>query len=180
MKAGFPGLMQWLLLRFLMVLLLAGLSGASMADVITLQGQLVDQQNTAFSGITSVKFSIYDASLEGTVLWTELHEVEAINGVFTVALGTIVPIEESLSGSPDRWLAMDVDGGGDQPRRIRLSSKPMAIHATKTEAVPPLSIDGSRFEAGAVSTDKLAPCNPGEIIAMSPQGWVCKVPGVDQ
>lgn len=172
--------MTQLPMRFISAVLLTTMSVMSIADVITVQGQLVDEQATPWTGLIPIEFTIYDAPSGGSALWAESLEVDVLNGVFTITLGTILPLEASLFESPDQWLGLNMGGVGEQSERFRLSASTVAIRATVTESVAPTSINGSLLVTGAVTLDKLAPCNPGEIIVMDIQGWACKVPGANQ
>jgi hypothetical protein len=167
--------------RQLRILLLAFLLPVTLhikaAEIITVQGHLKDAQGAAFNGLVTIEFTFYDAATQGDKLWVDILEVEVLDGVFTAYLGMQQVIDETLFETPDRWLGINIGSAGELPQRYRITTSPVAIHANVAESLPPGVIDGEQLITGALTLDKLAPCEPNQIIVMGPSGWACETPG---
>ena len=59
----------------------------SLFDRMAFQSYLVDAENTAMDGNFSLKFSIFDAAVDGTLQWAETQTVTVNAGNFSVILG---------------------------------------------------------------------------------------------
>ena len=71
---------------------------------IPFQGSLYDQ-GTPVNGTNEMVFSITAAS------WTETHQVQVINGLYTVVLGSVTPLPANLfTGVDSQQLAITVEG----------------------------------------------------------------------
>jgi hypothetical protein len=165
------------LIRIIRVVSLLFLVQAAVAEVIVVQGQLSDDQGQAWSGLAPIEFSIHDSPANGSQLWAEVQEVEVLDGLFSVTLGVVIPLDDDLFASPDRWLGINVDGAGEQAARFRLSNSPMTIHANAVESLPAASVDGNQLEQGALTPGKLQACDVGQVIVMGADGWICESPG---
>lgn len=93
----------------------AGLAlAASAPQVIPFQGRLTDQAGTPFTeGTYNIVFSLYDAPVGGTALWTERHTgVGLVNGMVNVFLGSIVKLE-GHDFTQVRYLGITIDADGN-------------------------------------------------------------------
>ena len=57
----------------------------------------------------SVDFTIYDAPVGGTVLWSESRSVTTVDGLFSIILGTINPVVDSVFNDSTRWMGIQVN-----------------------------------------------------------------------
>lgn len=65
--------------------------------VMNYQGRLTNSSGTPLSGVHSVQFTIYDGLGAGHVKWQETQSVTSdLNGQFTVLLGSVSPIGDSV------------------------------------------------------------------------------------
>src|ERR1700742_3914104 len=73
------------------VVLLAGLCAgsavASVPQVLTEQGLLIDPSGVPVVGSVQVIFTIYDAATSGNVLWQETQTITLDSGFFSALLG---------------------------------------------------------------------------------------------
>ena len=113
-------------------LLAASLVGASIPAKMNYQGRLTDSgTGLPLPGSHSAVFKIYDDSTDGSLLWTESTSVTAdTNGVFSVILGSVNPIDISFDGPA--YLQVEIDGETLTPRREMVSS-PYAFNALNAE-----------------------------------------------
>ena len=117
------------------MLVVAGTNSEAAAGVprfLPFQGMLRDGAGVPVAqGSLAVTFSLYDDASGAEKVWTESwppdgHDcsawssgcVEVIGGVFSVNLGTHVPLAPDLFGTNSQlWLAMSVEGEPELPRR---------------------------------------------------------------
>jgi hypothetical protein len=72
-------------------------------------------------------FSIFESESAGVQLWEEIHpSVDVESGLFSVVLGSLMPIPESLFDESDRWLQIAVAGEIIVPR-TKLTTSPYAF-----------------------------------------------------
>ncbi|MBP1468218.1 hypothetical protein EYB53_021080 [Candidatus Chloroploca sp. M-50] len=121
------------------------------ASTITYQGRLSDANGSPLTATLPMTFKLYDA--QQTLLWTEVrtgaNAVPVTNGLFTVALGSVTPLETTTI-SQAVWLGLSVDGDPEMTPREKLGSVPSA------HTVADGAITNSKLAAGAVTSDKLA------------------------
>lgn len=101
---------------------------AASPPLINYQGQLTD--TTGFSvkdSSYSLTFSIWDDSSTGVMKWTETRSVQVEGGVFSVLLGAINPIPDSVFSGPDRWLGVKMGSNPELMPRQRFVSVAYAM-----------------------------------------------------
>ena len=78
--------------------IIATATQAAAPQLINYQGRLTDNVgNPVADGSYSVVFTIHDAAVAGTSVWTETHiSVTITNGLFNVLLGTFDPLIETV------------------------------------------------------------------------------------
>jgi hypothetical protein len=98
--------------------------------------------STVATGSYNMRFRIYDAATDGTLLWTETWDqsttrVSIVSGLFSVALGTHVPMSGVNFNTDSLYLQVEFDPGNDgvyeevfSPRR-RFGSVPYAHNAAR-------------------------------------------------
>lgn len=99
---------------------------------IAFQGFLTEN-GTAKNGTVSMVATIYNAITGGTNLWTETHaSVPVTNGVFNIALGSVVPLEvPDFTGAPI-YLGIAINSQPELPR-TRLLASPFAMRAAEAD-----------------------------------------------
>ncbi len=94
---------------------------------INYQGYLTDDQGNPLDGHYDLVFRIYDEETGGNLLWSETREnVEAEQGVLSVTMGEVTPIEVIFDGV--YWLAIEVNQEILTPRQ-QLTSIGQAYNA---------------------------------------------------
>ena len=114
------------LLAGLGVACLAHLASPVLADlphVLTLQGVLRDGSGDPVADSSyNVTFSIYDVAAGSSPLWTESQVVSTTDGLFTVYLGSVSPVPDSIFFDTSRYLGITVPPDPEMTPRQRLSS----------------------------------------------------------
>ena len=111
----------------LLWLLLAASTVTVRADVpqlINFQGILTDPAGIPLvSDTNSVDFNIWDAAAAGNSKWAETQSVITDGqGRFSVLLGSITPIEDTIFIQPDRWLGVKVGADPELSPRTQIVS----------------------------------------------------------
>jgi hypothetical protein len=130
--------------KFLMVLVLVlfAIPAFSIPQQIYFQGILLDDNDEPVSGAYVFTFRIYDASAGGTELWEETHtSVQVSNGLYTVKLGSVDPLNSSVFDGDTCYIGVQVDTDAEMSPRVQLLSVPFAHRAQYAETA-----------AGAIST----------------------------
>ncbi|MBS4097687.1 MAG: hypothetical protein KGZ83_12720, partial [Sulfuricella sp.] len=155
--------------RLLLVLLTTLLVGSEVCSAaaaptapvpnIAFQGRLT-QSGTAVSGMQNMTFSIYGAT--GAALWSETQGVSVDNGIYSVILGSVSPI--NLPFDQPYFLGVSVGGGAEMSPRQPLVSAPYAMMA-------------NNVANGAITAAKMGePCAVGQVLMKDASGWSCGTP----
>jgi len=102
--------------------------------LLNYQGYLTDTLGNPITNPSlSITFRIYDAVTAGNQKWFETQSVAADRGIFSVLLGLLTPIPDSVfTNGPDRWLQLTV-GAQILTPRTRIVSAPYAYTATYSD-----------------------------------------------
>ncbi|HWR81957.1 MAG TPA: hypothetical protein VN285_01495 [Candidatus Deferrimicrobium sp.] len=155
------------------VLALASLAAADLPRMISYQGRLTDELGNPLNTTVGITFAIYDSPIDGTRLWSE-HRASVVvsNGLFTLLLGSVNPIADSIFAGSDRWLGITVGiapaGEPEICPRTRLASVPYASHIGTVDNASGGTISGDVQINGKVivgSADKIV-----ESEILSPSG----------
>jgi hypothetical protein len=131
------------------------------------QGRVLDVDGLPAEGPYTLDFHLYDAAEEGTMVWSELHDVDLINGYYSLVLGADElgnPLEDELLR--DYELHLELTVGDDEPLSPRqaLNAVPYArLSATAT------SVNGGPVNASEVSIG-------GALVIDSSGAWVGTTP----
>jgi len=110
------------------ITLVVGTSLAAVPQRINYQGYLTDSGKVPINGTLDMHYKLYDASSEGTVLWSETHTgVIVSNGIYNVLLGSTVAI--GLPFDDDYYLGITVGNDSEMLPRQPLSSVGYAFRA---------------------------------------------------
>jgi hypothetical protein len=102
--------------------------------LLNYQGYLTDTLgNPITNPAVSMTFGIWSSSGGGTQIWYETQPVSVRKGVFSVLLGTITPIPDSVfTKNTDRWLELTISGQPLTPR-TRIVTSSYAYTATYSD-----------------------------------------------
>ncbi len=139
----------------------AGVDAIEVPELVNFQGKLTDASGNPRNDTLTMTFRIYDDSSGGRKYWEETQDqVEVLDGLFHVLLGSVVPLVPgtSLPPGPDCWFEVEVAGQPAVPR-TRMASVPYAHGAQKAEDVS---------QKGATT---------GQVLKWSGTAWM---PGADE
>jgi hypothetical protein len=113
--------------------------------IMTYQGLLTDPDTglPVADDSYNMHFAIYDAPTDGTLLWQEpvapaVIPVSTEGGLFTVTLGTLVPLEPGIFSGGAAYLEIQVAGETLAPRQ-RIASVPYSLVARNAETLAGLT-----------------------------------------
>lgn len=113
---------------FLAVILFIAFSAyAEIPKTITNQGYLTGLGGDPVNGAVQMTFSIYDVNAGGTALWGEAQNVSVNNGLYSVILGSVRPID--LAFETQYYLGVTVGADAEMTPRQALTSVPYAMRA---------------------------------------------------
>ncbi len=128
----------------LLVTLTVAIAGAASAQpravepsattrLLPVSGVLTDASGNPRRGPAMVTFGLYDAQENGTLLWTEVQEVQADErGRYSALIGAVSPLpQEIFSNEQARWLSTESDGR-EMPRTM-LVAVPYALRASDAD-----------------------------------------------
>lgn len=101
---------------------------------LTYQGRLLQPDGNPASGVVAVVFGIYDASTGGAPLWSETENVAPTDGYYSVELGSVTSIPDSVFDGSIRYLDVSVGGTSLTPRQP-INSVAYAVRAGVAERV---------------------------------------------
>jgi hypothetical protein len=104
-------------------------------SVVSYQGLITDPDtgDPVTDGIYNMRFGIYNAAVVGAQMWEEpltpaVIPVQVSGGVFTVLLGSIIPLSPGVLIGGDAYLEVEVNGETLAPRQM-MASVPYAMVA---------------------------------------------------
>jgi hypothetical protein len=126
---------------------------AGVPQMMNVQGLLTDSDRVPVpDGPHTVVFSLYNIESGGSALWTESRTVATTDGLFTVMLGEIFPIPDTLFVSAELWLGIAVDGGAEMIPRQRLTAAPYVYRALNADS----AVFAFMVDDDAITSSKIA------------------------
>ncbi len=107
----------------------AAVAAAKVPGTMVHQGRLFDQTGKPVAGSVEVQFAMYEGATGGAPVWVEVHTLALDDGFFSVELGAITPISESLLDSPVLFLGIAVGNDAEMTPRAAVRSVPYALRA---------------------------------------------------
>jgi hypothetical protein len=99
------------------------------------QGKATDKAGAPLNGNYNLTFRVYSTSTGGAAKWTEAQTVVQItNGVFSVQLGSVTPL--NLAFDEDYWVSLEINTDGEMTPRTKLASVPYAYRAESFAEAP--------------------------------------------
>ena len=78
------------------LIIISNLLYSQVPQLINYQGKITDN-DILYNGTVEITFTIYDSETGSSSAWNESHpEVNIVNGLFNVLLGSITPFPEDL------------------------------------------------------------------------------------
>jgi hypothetical protein len=147
---------------FIGVVSLALPAAAGVPQLMNYQGRLSNDAGTPLDTTVSMEFAIYDDSTGMVSHWSETHEnVYVANGLFSVVLGTIVPIDDSVFADTNRWLGVTVGGDTEIDPRTKLVTVPYAYRVSTIDGCVGGTLTGDFIMEGDTGDVASANKHPG-------------------
>ena len=107
------------------LLLVVSLAPAALAVVpgeINYQGLLLDSGGNAITGPTDLDFALFEVASGGASVWSESHlDVDVLDGVYDVILGSTTPVAASRTRSSRHSIAAEISVASARDRRPDLT-----------------------------------------------------------
>ena len=133
-------------------MLVAATLSAQIPQLINYQGILQDPKTgLPIDENKSITFSIYATATGGTALWSETQTVSIAKGYFSVLLGSVTPIPQTVFSGGDRYLGVKVGTDAEMTPRKRIVSVGYALMAADADKVD--GQDASAFAAAGHNHD---------------------------
>ena len=147
---------------------------AAVPQTLNYQGQLASAGGVPVNGTVNITFSLYDVATGGTALWSETQSVTVTNGLYSVTLGQMTPLDATLF-TAQRYLGITVGTDPEMTPRIALSSSATALRAAVADSIDctgcivagqlePGAVTAS-IPAGSITAAQLAPATVAAIAA---------------
>ncbi len=114
----------------------AFLTSADVPKLLHYQGNLTDSQGIALGEARKLTFRLYDAEIQGNLLWKQdFNEVEIVNGNFAVLLD-VSTASPALTFNQPYWLSIEVDDDGEMTPRQQIASSAYSINTQTVNGIP--------------------------------------------
>ncbi len=110
------------------------ISAAATPGLMSYQGRLTNSGGTPLNGFYNMTFSIYNAPTGGSAIWTETQNVAVIDGLFTVSLGSVTPIDNSVFTSTECYLGITVNSDPEMTPRSRIEAAGYAYRVSSVDS----------------------------------------------
>ncbi len=129
----------------LFLFLIASLEvSADVPHLINYQGYMSDSTGTPLDTTTSLTFIIYNDTLKTTELWRETHNSVIITkGAFSVLLGSVNPLPQSVFDGSVRGMALQVEAGPESTPSLAIVSVAYAYRALLADTAEYAQTSGS-------------------------------------
>lgn len=116
------------LISILFVVLLVSVSFA-VPPLINYQGKLKHSNGNPATGTKNMTFTLYTHPQNGLVLWSETQAVTFDDGTYSVNLGSVTPLSDSVFDADQLWVGIVVENEQEMTPRQRMTSTPYAYRA---------------------------------------------------
>ncbi|HKE01391.1 MAG TPA: hypothetical protein VKE69_10310 [Planctomycetota bacterium] len=99
------------------------------------QARLSNAAGAPLAGPVSLTVRVYDVPVGGSPLWSETQALTPIDGIATLALGSVTPLPPTLFDGATRWLALQVAPDAEMTPRRAIVPVPFAARAAKAAAL---------------------------------------------
>lgn len=121
---------------FVFLFTLSNQTNAAAPQLINYQGRVTDSAGVPLDGpFDIVQFTIYDAASAGNAIWFEEHTTIVVtDGLFSVLLGSVTELVDTVFNDTSRYLGISLDGGVSEiVPRTRLVAAPYAFRVNTVD-----------------------------------------------
>ena len=134
-----------------------GLSHAALPTSINYQGELTNTDGTPVSATVNITFTLYDAATVGTSLWSDTKQVDVVDSVFNVSLGSNGNPLSIVHFQNELWLGIAVETDAEMSPRTALNLAPYAVRALDSGTIAGRTVN--ELDQSAHVTDETNPHN---------------------
>jgi hypothetical protein len=161
-----------------LICLLAVTLTAAVPQKTSYQGLLTNNAGDPVTTQTEVIFTIWDADVGGTVLWAESLMVTPTEaGLFSLDLGEVHPITETILNGAPTYLGIKVGGDPEMTNRVELVTSPHAFHAEAADsanAIADNAISSIKILDGTITFSDIGTngAADGQVMKMLGGNWI--------
>ncbi|MFC2131608.1 hypothetical protein ACFLSQ_09260 [Bacteroidota bacterium] len=115
----------------IMILLFHTIISAQIPNEVNYQGFVTDENGDALNGIISISFALYESETGGVPVWTEIKDVDIVNGFLNVYLGSSTALN-NLDFSITYWLEVKIDDNNPFAR-TKLAAAPYSFYTLRAD-----------------------------------------------
>jgi len=142
-----------LILSVCLLVCIASISLAQVPQTMSYKGVLKNADETLVpDGTYNLTLTIYDAETDGTSLWTETLTVPVTDGLFSVILGEVNPL--NIQFDSQHWIGLSINGGTELTPRTKLTSVPYSL---KARSLSDNSVTTDKIAGQSVTAEKISP-----------------------
>lgn len=134
-------------------------SNVGSPKLMNFQGVLTDSNGARVNGQVQATFRVYPTETGGSPIFEETQTVDALDGLVSVLIGSVTPLDATTFSGEVRWLGIKVGSDPEMSPRLRIASVPFAFVAdtasaadTATQAANANLLDGLDSTAFALAS----------------------------
>ncbi len=125
--------------------------GEQINPVLNYQGYLIDQQGYPYpDGDHNITFAIYDAEVDGNLLWSETQQLNTQRGLLYAYLGSVEPLPEGMFATAPLYLGITYEADPEFVPRHQLAASVYAFLADNSSRLQ--GYEASHFADSAAVT----------------------------
>jgi hypothetical protein len=140
----------WVMGLVILLTMASALPAWAVPGLLSFQGKLTDSVGDALNGTFSMTFRLFNVESDGSSIWDETQTVDVRDGIYSVQLGTLNPLNESYFGSASLYLEVVVEGETLSPRQL-LTSAAFAMKSGDADTLD--GLDSADLDQSAHATD---------------------------
>lgn len=113
--------------------LFAPAPSAASNNTFAYQGRIANAAGAPLTGVFPMSFRLYSQAIAGVPLWSEdwtaSNSVRVNDGLFSVMLGSLVAIPNTIAANNSLWLGVSVGGDSEMSPRVQLGAVPFSMQA---------------------------------------------------
>ena len=130
----------------IIVVLFLSIPAMGVPKYLSSQGRILQSDDEPITGVESLIFTLHDAPVDGSSVWSESMDTALDNGYYSVVLGSVEEIPNDLFDGSDLFLGIALEGQDEFLPRAKIATVPYALRTGIVEgevkAVGGLVVDG--------------------------------------